>query len=87
MCEKYIFILAFWLLGVLIIFYYNFSIYFTLRLDREFLEWFYFFIAMNMFISFQIIFSSLMMPLILISIIYPKFFDKILLFFEIGDDL
>ena len=39
-------------------------------------------ISLNMFFVFQFSFFCLLTPFILISFIFPKFFDKILLFFE-----
>ena len=42
-------------------------------------------IGLCLFVAFQIPFSALITPFILISLIYHKFFDKLLLFFGIGD--
>ena len=44
------------------------------------------FIAVAMILAFQITFTALMTPFILISLVYHRFFDKILLFFDVGND-
>ena len=43
-------------------------------------------IALGLLVSFQITFAGIITPFILISLVYPKFFDRLLLFFEVGND-
>ena len=87
--QKYILMILFWLFGVWIIYIYNIALYLSNKipnLGEDALICWAFFIALNMLIIFQISFTSLITPFILISFFYPGFFDKILLFFEVGDD-
>ena len=43
------------------------------------------FIALALFICFQISFATILSPFILVAFIYHKFFDRILMFFAIGE--
>ena len=43
-------------------------------------------IALGLLLAFQISFTSIITPFILISFVYPKFFDRMLVFFEVGND-
>ena len=91
-CYKYLFIFAFWFFGVLIITFYSMTGYFEEIDDYDledcpplvcYLNFFAFGIAVCLLISFQISFACIITIFILISLVYPKFFDRLLLFFEI----
>ena len=89
LCLKYILIILFWIFGVWIIFFYNTLQYLdhnVHKVGEGFKMFFSIFIAVNMLLAFQITFASLMTPFMLISFIYHGFFDKILLFFDVGND-
>ena len=89
LCLKYILIILFWIFGVWIIFFYNTLQYLdhnVHKVSEGFKMFFSIFIAVNMLLAFQITFASLMTPFMLISFIYHGFFDKILLFFDVGND-
>ena len=43
-------------------------------------------IAFGLLIAFQISFACIITPFILFSLLYHKFFDRIFLFFEVGND-
>ena len=56
-------------------------------IDHECTVFFFGFgIAFGLLVAFQITFACIITPFILISLFHHKFFDKILLFFEVGDD-
>ena len=92
-CCKYFFIFAFWFFGVLIITIYNMTGYFEEEISEYDCEncselffplnFFAFVIGVCLLISFQISFACIITPFIIISLVYPKFFDRLLLFFEI----
>ena len=87
--KKYLLILGFWIIGISIIFVYIIFSYIVINIPHlgdSFAGIISLFIAFNALIAFQIPFTCLITPFILISFIYPKFFDRILLFFEVGDD-
>ena len=42
--------------------------------------------GLSLFVCFQIIFTCTVAPFILISLFYHKFFDRLLLFYGVGDD-
>ena len=84
--KKYIFILLFWFFGIFIIF---FAIYFDnvfINIENEscsklFVNYIAFFTGLVLFVSFQIFFTCLASPFILICFIYHKFFDIFLKLF------
>ena len=81
--------IVFWFFGVWMIYFYNIFGYFDGKLPElgdGFPMFFSFFIALGILVAFQIIFASIITPFILISFIYPRFFNKVLLFFEVGND-
>ena len=87
--KKYLLMIVFWFFGVWMIYFYNIFGYFDDKLPElgdGFPMFFSFFIALGILVAFQIIFASIITPFILISFIYPRFFNKVLLFFEVGND-
>ena len=85
--EKYIAILIIWLIGVFFI-----SGVFLMYVDEKFFKdksWILIFrlFPFVYFFAFQIPFTVLTTPFILICIIYPKFFGRYMYFFGIGDSL
>ena len=78
----YILILTMWLFGVLLIiscfFWYNIGV---------FRNKFWIYSVFFYFFAFQIPFTFLTTPFILICIIYPKFIGRYMYFFGIGEDL
>ena len=81
--------IVFWLFGVWMIYGYNIFIYFDKKLPifgEGIAMFFPCFTALGMLLAFQIIFASIITPFILISFAYPRFFNKVLLFFEEGND-
>ena len=91
-CYEYLLIFAFWLFGVWIITFYNMITYFDRNISDFNIEhegkvfFFGFGIALGLLLAFQISFTSIITPFILISFVYPKFFDRMLVFFEVGND-
>ena len=71
------------------IYAYNIFIYFENKLPElgeDIPMFFSCFTALAMLVAFQIIFASIMTPFMLISFVYPRFFNKVLFFFEVGND-
>jgi len=71
------------------IYFYNIFIYFDNKLPEfgeEISMFFSYFTALGMLVAFQIIFALIITSLMLISFAYPKFFNKVLFFFEVGND-
>ena len=91
-CYKYLLIFGFWIFGVWITTFYGMIMYFDENIqdfydEHEGLVFFFGFgIALGLLVSFQITFAGIITPFILISLVYPKFFDRLLLFFEVGND-
>jgi hypothetical protein len=91
-CYKYLLIFAFWVFGVWIITFYNMVNYIDINIGYFYdnhegtVLFFGFGIALGLLLAFQISFACIITPFILISLVYPKFFDKMLVFFEVGDD-
>ena len=88
--ENYLLMLGFWILGVFIIFIYVVGVYFDekikiINISNGGFFFILFGISLGVFCAFQIPFTCLLTPFILISFICPKFFNKLLLFFEVGD--
>ena len=89
--ENYLLMFGFWIFGIVIIYIYVVGIYFDKQIKRITIDnvkfaLILFGISLGVFCAFQISFTCLLTPFILISFIYPKFFDKLLLFFEVGND-
>ena len=88
--EKYLAIIGFWLFGIIVISEYTLFEYF----DREIFIYddcidcwtnaFIILTGITLFVPFQISFTCIITPFILISLIYHKFFDRLLIFFGIG---
>ena len=92
-CLKYLSIFGFWLFGIIVIYYFIMYHYMTIKFEENYygdcLILIYiisFLIGLCLFTSFQITFSALISPFILISFIYHKFFNNLLLFFGIADN-
>ena len=91
-CYKYLLIFAFWIFGVWITTFYGMVTYFDRNISNFILHhectvfFFAFGIAFGLLVAFQITFACIITPFILISLFHHKFFDRILLFFEVGDD-
>ena len=91
-CYKYLLIFGFWIFGVWITTFYGMVSYFNrnisdFMIDHEGTVFFFGFgIAFGLLIAFQISFDCIITPFILFSLLYHKFFDRILLFFEVGND-
>ena len=89
--TKYLYILGFWLLGFSVIAIYLSIHYFERELSdlSEDTEDFLVIINVATFIilsiPFQILFTCILTPFILISLVYHKFFDRLLMFFGIGE--
>ena len=88
--ENYLLMLGFWILGVFIIFIYVVGVYFDekikiINISNGGFFFILFGISLGVFCAFQIPFTCLLTPFILISFICPKFFNKLLLFFEVGE--
>ena len=89
--ENYLLMLGFWIFGIVIIFIYVVGVYFDneikiITIDKVGFALILFGISLGVFCAFQIPFTCLLTPFILISLICPKFFNKLLLFFEVGND-
>ena len=87
---KYIYILLFWLFGYVFFFNFHTINYLDNHIQiiasiNDFLIVISCFIGLILFISFQIVFTTILTPFILIALIYHKFFDRILMFFSIGE--
>ena len=91
--QEYIFIFVIWFFGIFII---NFIVMMNIIEDFNFFAgddaavlWMFIFLLLDIgyFISFQISFSILITPFILICIIYPKFIGRYMYFFGIGKNL
>ena len=90
LCLKYLAIFGFWLFGIGFMFGFNFFNFIpasTIHKDRN-----QDIIIVNVVLTcvvlnipFQILFAGIISPFILISIIYHKFFEKLLLCFAIGE--
>ena len=88
---KYLAILGFWLFGYGVL--YAFVVIFYLEKNTNFEEERNenFFIVMTcliglvLFVAFQIIFTTTVTPFILVAFIYHRFFDRILIFYGIGE--
>ena len=90
---KYLCILGFWLFGVMVIYCFIVFPYIINIFEnnyygdcRTLIYILSSLIGLGLFVSFQISFSTLISPFILISLIYHKFFNHLLLFFGIGDN-
>ena len=90
---KYLCILGFWLFGVMVVYCFIVFPYITEKFENNYygdcITLIYILsalIGLGLFVSFQISFSTLISPFILISLIYHKFFNHLLLFFGIGDN-
>ena len=91
-CIKYLGILGFWIFGFFVVYCFPVVSYFVRNMNKYVdddddtrLISLIILIGLCLFITFQIPFSALITPFILISLIYHKFFDKLLLFFGIGE--
>ena len=87
---RYICIFVFWLFGFFIFAGYSMVIFaehdiMKMNWSERPFYFFGFFIVLGLTVCFQIIFTCLITPFILIAIFYPYFFDNILTFFNIGD--
>ena len=92
LCLKYFFMIMFWIFGFLII-----EIFIVVILSEDYMAFnrnssTIFFkiliscIAISLFAAFEIFFTSLITPFILISLVYHPFFPKLLLLFGLGND-
>jgi hypothetical protein len=77
--ERYCAIITIWLIGVLGLIGAIFLEYFERKNLRE--NIFVFLIPLCLFVAYQIIFTCLITPFILISLFYPYFIDRIFMFF------
>ena len=83
MCRKYILMIAFWFFGILIYFFFIVGVYMAEKLKIEqgnvaiILIVCIVLIGLCLNIAFQISFTCLITPFILISIIYHKFFNRV----------
>ena len=90
---KYLAILGFWFFGVSVITIYSLIQYLNrnIHTDLDFAECFFVLlsggIGIALLIPFQITFTCILTPFILISLLYHRFFDRILVFFGIGEDI
>jgi len=89
--ENYLLMFGFWIFGIIIIYIYVIGVYFDnqikiITIDNIGFAFILFGISLAVFCAFQIPFTCLLTPFILISFICPKFFNKLLLFFEVGND-
>ena len=90
LCERYIAIFVMWFFGFFLfagVSMFNFSND-RIRLGRGCAEICYyvigFFIALFLFVCFQILFFCLITPFILVSLVYPYFIDYILIFLDMN---
>ena len=89
---KYLAILGFWLFGYGVL--YSFVVFIYLEKNTNFgndnCENFFIvmtcLIGLTLFASFQIIFTATVTPFIFISFIYHRFFDRLLIFYGIGEN-
>ena len=87
---KYLLIILFWIFGFFIFYMITICdnlknpIKFKNNCFQVFFGFFSFFTGVALFISFQISFTCCITPFILIALIYPKFYQRISMFFGIG---
>ena len=92
MCIKYLLMFGFLLFG------YGFCLFFVaylhmemhIHLDTCYENLFFIlciFTGISLFISFQLLFTCTVAPFIIISLIHHKFFDRLLIFYGIGENL
>ena len=91
--QNYLLLFGFWFFGYAIMYVYIVGIYFTKKADLlkdDFIEIYFLIIlifsSLAMLVAFQISFTCILTPFMIVSLVYPKFFEKILIFFEIGND-
>ena len=90
--KKFLLMLAFWFFGVWMMFIYTVFGYYEIYIGSSedckgiLFVCFLFFDAIFLNAVFLIQFFSMITPFIFVSFIYPKFFDRLLLFFEVGND-
>ena len=87
--QKYYLMVAFWIFGVWMIFFYNVYTYLNHKthLEKDTIMFFSVFTGVNMFIAFEATFSTLITPLMFICYYcFTNLFDKVLLFFNVGND-
>ena len=84
--KYYLLILVMWLLGVYMINFF-FLMYIIHKFQNKLFFFIFFFFIYAYFCAFQIPFTVLTTPFILICIIYPKFIGRYVYFFGIGDEL
>ena len=88
---KYLAILGFWLFGYGVLYAFVVIIYLEKNTNFEEERNENFFIVMTcliglvLFVAFQIIFTTTVTPFILVAFIYHRFFDRILIFYGIGE--
>jgi hypothetical protein len=89
MCLRYLSIFVFWIFGFFLFAGFSMFEYSHSKLELGSVESFYyccgFFIALGLFVCFQIIFTCLITPFILIALVHPYFFDNIMSCLNIGD--
>ena len=87
--TKYLAILGFWLFGILFIFTFiydmfsRFNIHYSNFRIEDSVTIIAFYTGIALFVPFQITFTCLTSPFILICLIYHKFFEKFLIIFGI----
>ena len=89
LCLRYLCIFVFWIFGFFLFAGFSMFEYTDHNIHLGCGEFIYYycgvFIALGLFISFQIIFFCLITPFMLIALVYPYFFDNILSFLNIGE--
>jgi hypothetical protein len=88
MWERYLAIFVFWFFGFFLFAGLSMANFTNDRMNLGRVEVPYyiigFFIALNLFVSFQILFTLIITPFMLVAIVYPYFIDNIFIFLDIN---
>ena len=82
-CERYLCIFLMWFIGVFGFSYISMDNYLDNN-DIDINECFMYLISACLFVCYQIMFTCLITPFILISLLYPRFIDRIFKFLEMN---
>ena len=89
-CRRYILMLSFWFFGVFLIFVINTYGFFDYEFKscvgciENFMDIIITLIGICVFVSYQIVFSFIVTPFMIISLFYNKLFDNMQMFFELS---